>query len=94
MASRTAAAANASSANEGVTLAAFFARVRRRFYELHVNESSHLATQTATTIAGLWEADIRGQDLATRRCPACPANPNSPRHSTMPYLGALLSSAS
>ena len=30
--------------NDGVTLAACFAHVRRRFYELHVNESSHLAT--------------------------------------------------
>jgi transposase len=51
-----------------VTLAACFAHVRRRFYELHVNESSHLATQTITTMAGLWEieADIRGQDPATR----------------------------
>jgi hypothetical protein len=28
-----------------VTLAACFAHVRRRFYELHVNESSRLATQ-------------------------------------------------
>jgi hypothetical protein len=34
------------SANDGVTLAACFAHVRRRFYELHVNESSRLATQT------------------------------------------------
>ena len=45
-----------------MTLAACFAHVRRRFYELHVNESSRLATQTVTTMAGLWEieADIRG----------------------------------
>jgi len=42
--------------------------VRRRFYELHVNESSRLATQTVTTMAGLWEieADIRGQDPEMR----------------------------
>ena len=39
-------------ANENVTLAACFAHVRRRFYELHVNESSHLATQTVTIMAG------------------------------------------
>lgn len=60
--------ARSAGANEGVTLAACFAHVRRRFYELHVNESSHLATQTVTTMAGLWaiEADIRGQDPATR----------------------------
>jgi transposase len=60
--------ARSAGANQGVTLAACFAHVRRRFYELHVNESSHLATQTVTTMAGLWEieADIRGQDPATR----------------------------
>lgn len=60
--------ARSTGANEGVTLAACFAYVRRRFYELHVNESSHLATQTVATMAGLWEieADIRGQDPATR----------------------------
>jgi transposase len=54
--------------NKGVTLAACFAHVRRRFYELHVNESSRLATQTVTTMAGLWEieADIRGQDPEMR----------------------------
>ena len=60
--------ARSAGANEGVRLAACFAHVRRRFYELHVNESSHLATQTVTMMAGLWqiEADIRGQDPATR----------------------------
>jgi transposase len=49
-------------ANEGVRLAACFADVRRRFYEFHVNESSHLAIQTVTTMAELWaiEAEIRG----------------------------------
>lgn len=56
--------AKSAGANEGVTQAACFAHVRGRFYELHVNESSHLATQTVTTMEGLWEieADIRGQD--------------------------------
>jgi transposase len=60
--------ARSAGANEGVTLAACFAHVRRRFYELHVNESSRLATQTVTTMAGLWEieADIRGQGPETR----------------------------
>jgi transposase len=60
--------ARSAGANEGVRLAACFAHVRRRFYELHVNESSQLATQTVTTMAGLWEieADIRGQHPATR----------------------------
>jgi transposase len=54
--------------NDGVTLAACFAHVRRRFYELHVNESSRLATQTITTMTALWkvEEDIRGKDPATR----------------------------
>ena len=44
------------------------AHVRRRFYELHVNESSQLATQTVTTMARLWEieAEFRGQDPETR----------------------------
>ena len=60
--------AKGAGANDGVTLAACFAHVRRRFYELHVNESSHLATQTITTMAALWkvEEDIRGKDPATR----------------------------
>ncbi len=51
-----------------MTPAACCAHVRRRFYELHVNESSRLATQTVTTRPGLWEieADIRGKDLETR----------------------------
>ena len=44
------------------------AHVRRRFYALHVNESSHLATQTVTTTAELWaiEAEIRGLDPDAR----------------------------
>jgi transposase len=60
--------AKGSGGNDGATLAACFAHVRRRFYELHVNESSHLATQTITTMTALWkvEEDIRGKDPATR----------------------------
>jgi transposase len=60
--------AKGAGANDGVTLAACFAHVRRRFYELHVNESSHLATQMITTMAALWkvEEDIRSKDPATR----------------------------
>jgi transposase len=45
--------AKGSGANDGMTLAASFAHVRRQFYELHVNESSRLATQTITTMAAL-----------------------------------------
>jgi transposase len=60
--------AKGAGANNSVTLAACFAHVRRRFYELQVNESSRLATQTITTMAALWkvEEEIRGKDPATR----------------------------
>jgi transposase len=53
--------------NETVTLAGCWAHLRRRFYELHLNGSSRLATQTVTTMAELWkiEGDIRG--LAPQR---------------------------
>jgi transposase len=42
--------------------------LRRRFYELHLNGSSRLATQTVTTMAALWkiEGDIRGLAPAAR----------------------------
>ena len=46
-----------SGGNEGATLAACFAHVRRRFYELHVNESSQLATQTVMMMAALWKVE-------------------------------------
>ena len=39
------------SSNETVTLAGCWAHLRRRFYELHLNGSSRLATQTVTTMA-------------------------------------------
>jgi transposase len=40
----------------------------RRFYELHINGSSRLATQTDTAMAALWkiESDIRGLAPAAR----------------------------
>lgn len=55
-------------ANDGVQLAACFAHVRRKFYELHVNGSSRLATQTVKAMAALWkvETEIRGLDPAAR----------------------------
>ena len=55
--------AQSGGANDGVTLAACFAHVRRKFYELHANGSSELATETVTTMAKLWqiEDDVRGQ---------------------------------
>jgi transposase len=54
--------------NETVTLAGCWAHLRRRFYELHLNGSSRLATQTVTTVAALWkiEDDIRGRAPAAR----------------------------
>jgi transposase len=54
--------------NETVTLAGCRAHLRRRFYELHLNGSSRLATQTVTTMATLWkiESDIRGLAPAAR----------------------------
>ena len=55
-------------ANETVALAGCWAHLRRRFYELHVNGSSRIATQTVSTMAELWavEEAIRGKDPATR----------------------------
>ena len=54
--------------NEGMALAGCWAHLRRRFYELHINGSSQIATQTITTMAGLWkiEEEIRGSDAAVR----------------------------
>jgi transposase len=54
--------------NETVTLAGCWAHLRRRFYELHLDGSSRLATQTVTTMAALWkiEGDIRGLAPAAR----------------------------
>jgi len=56
------------SGNETVTLAGCWAHLRRRFYELHINGSSRLATQTVTAMAALWkiEGDIRGVAPAAR----------------------------
>jgi len=55
-------------ANETIALAGCWAHLRRRFYELHVNGSSRIATRSVTTMAELWtiEAEIRGKDPATR----------------------------
>src|SRR6187399_602415 len=54
--------------NEGMALAGCWAHLRRRFYELHINGSSQLATQTVTVMAALWkiEGDIRGLAPAAR----------------------------
>lgn len=54
--------------NETVTLAGCWAHLRCRFYELHINGTSRIATQSVTLMAGLWkvEDEIRGQDPAAR----------------------------
>lgn len=54
--------------NETVTLAGCWAHLRRRFYELHINGTSTVATQTVTVMAELWkiEEEIRGQDPVIR----------------------------
>ena len=54
--------------NETVTLAGCWAHLRRRFYELHINGTSTVATQTVTVMAELWKVEdgIRGLDSAVR----------------------------
>ena len=54
--------------NEVMALAGCWAHLRRGFYELHINGSSQIATQTITTMAELWkiEEKIRGRDPAAR----------------------------
>jgi transposase len=49
-------------------LAACWAHLRRKFYELHVAGVSHVATETVERMAELWavEESIRGQDPDTR----------------------------
>ena len=55
-------------ANETIALAGCWAHLRRRFYELHINGSSRIATQTVTTMAELWsiEEAVRCQSAAAR----------------------------
>ena len=52
-----------------VTLAACWAHLRRRFYELHIAGVSRIATETVDRMSALWaiEADIRGQTPELRR---------------------------
>jgi transposase len=55
-------------ANEAIALAGCWAHLRRRFYELHVNGSSRIATRTIEVMADLWrvEAEVRGSSPAAR----------------------------
>lgn len=53
---------------DALTLAGCWAHVRRKFYELHVNESARLATRTIEAMAALWavEEAVRGQSPQAR----------------------------
>jgi transposase len=52
-----------------LTLAACWAHLRRKFYELHVSGVSHVASETVERMAELWavEEKVRGQDPGCRR---------------------------
>jgi transposase len=54
--------------NGGIRLAGCWSHVRRYFYDLHVNNSSVVATQTVERMAELWhhENAVRGQSPAAR----------------------------
>jgi transposase len=56
------------STNETMTLAGCWAHLRRRHYELHISDSSKVATQTIKIMAELWEVEeeVRGRDPDTR----------------------------
>ncbi|TCN31303.1 IS66 family transposase [Sinorhizobium americanum] len=54
--------------NDGVTLAGCWSHSRRKFYELHVAESSKVATETVERMAKLWQVEetVRGQSPDAR----------------------------
>ncbi|CAL4867901.1 IS66 family transposase ISRel15 [Asticcacaulis sp. MM231] len=54
--------------NAGIRLAGCWAHVRRKFYDLHANKSSAVATQTVEIMAALWrhEDEVRGQSPEVR----------------------------
>ncbi len=54
--------------NDAVMLAGCWSHVRRKFYELHINDSARLATTTIERMTRLWavEETVRGQDPAVR----------------------------
>lgn len=54
--------------NDGVTLAGCWSHSRRKFYELHVAESSKIATETVALMAKLWQVEesARGQSPDVR----------------------------
>lgn len=55
-------------ANAGIQLAGCWAHVRRKFYDLHANNSSPVATQTVEIMSTLWhhEDKVRGQSPEAR----------------------------
>lgn len=61
--------AEATRAGGPITLAACWAHLRRKFYELHAAGISHVASETVERMATLWalEEDIRGKDPEARR---------------------------
>ena len=61
--------ADAKRAGGPLTLAACWAHLRRKFYELHVAGISHVASETVERMAALWavEGSIRGKDPEARR---------------------------
>ena len=61
--------ADASRAGGPLTLAACWAHLRRKFYELHVSGVSQVASETVERMARLWavEEEIRGQGPDARR---------------------------
>lgn len=54
--------------NDAVMLAGCWSHVRRKFYELHINDSARLATTTIERMTRLWavEETVRGRDPAVR----------------------------
>jgi transposase len=60
--------ARADRGNDAVTLAGCWAHVRRRFYELHVSDSSEIATATIERMTDLWqvEENVRGKEPDAR----------------------------
>jgi transposase len=60
--------ARADRGNDAVTLAGCWAHVRRRFYDLHVSDSSEVATATIERMTRLWqvEENVRGKEPEAR----------------------------
>ncbi len=60
--------ARADRGNDAVTLAGCWAHVQRRFYDLHVSDSSEVATATIERMTRLWqvEENVRGQNPEAR----------------------------